>query len=50
MAKQVLQYLREVCNHDFKNAEVSPTTIQLTCLGVTRACIKKIRIKRVCYV
>ena len=40
MAKQVLQYLRDVCNRDFFKMQISPMTMQLTCLGVTRACSK----------
>ena len=38
--KQVLQYLCEVCKLYLKNAEVSPTTMHLSCLCVTKACSK----------
>ena len=41
MAKQELQYLREVCNIDFAKCRGQSRITQLICLGITRACRTK---------
>ena len=41
MAKQEMQYLREVCNVDFAKCRSQSRITQLICLDITRACRTK---------